>query len=129
MPYVLGLESIGDTLIQARRRIMRRQIKLDINRSSHRQALQLGSRERPWCARIVGVSMDGKLKREFVTGLKSYESANGTGNRGVHYWFILRDGIYEVFRHETWQRSRQYFFRVTGDSATEINHAEVLKCL
>ena len=127
MPYVLALESIGDTFRQAKRKLLSGQIKLDVSRSSHRMALL--SKKAPWCAQIVGVRVDGTLKRVFVQGLKSYEFSSGTGNRGVYYWFILQDGFYEVHEHISWGKSDRYFCRVLDGVLVKVDKKDLMICL
>ena len=127
MPHVLSLESIGDTHIQAKR--MMDQGKIPMTPNKYLKACKLGGRKRPWCAKIKGISDDGRPDREFVEGLKSYQEANGTGSRGVKYWFVLRDGVYEIFEHCTWNRTHRYFAVVEGDTLREITKEELLPCL
>ncbi len=121
MLAVLELEWIGEN-IDAHCRLYDKQLKL--------VGAELGFKSnRPWVARITGPDTRYGLAREFLRGQIDYSRANSVGSRGVYLYFPLKDGIYEVYRHETWERSRRYFIRVEGMQITEITREEVEQCL
>jgi hypothetical protein len=85
---------------------------------------------RPWVAQIVGAGRRYGLEREFlVPNQTDYSQANSIGSRGVHAYYVLPDGLYEVNRRLGWKRLDRYFIRVSGDTITRIDRAEVLRCL
>lgn len=120
---MLGFESIGDTHIQARRRIVRGSLKLTGRKML--EAYRMGSRPTPWASKIIGLS-GSRLLREFLKPLKSYEDATTSGSRGVKYWFVFDDGVYEVYKHVSWSSSERFFIRVLGGSFTKVTLKEVL---
>lgn len=70
----------------------------------------------PWCAEIVGRRGDGFLLREFVDAGRDFTHANGTGTRGVYYWWTLEHGrVYEVAYWMSWSRQVRKFVTVTDD--------------
>jgi hypothetical protein len=84
-------------------------------------------RTKPWVARITGRSdrYDG-LERAFMEGQIDYSQANSVGSRGVYLYFVVTPGVYEVYEHLSWKRSRRYFCQVTDDGSTcELTRAEV----
>ncbi len=124
--YVLKLECIGDNYVQAGKKIVNGQPV----RISNRTLMAISMHKKtPWCAEIIGFTPSAALERRFVKGMKTYAEANGVGSRGVYLFFVLGDGIYEIFSRETWARSRRYFARVRGSVLTEINEQEACRAL
>ena len=79
----------------------------------------------PWVALITGRDPKFTYARKFQRSQKDYSHANSVGSRGVYLHFALKDGIYQVSKHESWKRTRRYFIRVHEAAITEITEAEV----
>lgn len=88
---VLKLEAIGDDTEQVFR--------------------QVGySRQRAWCAEIVGRNARYGFERRFLKGRKDYSEANSVGSRGVYLYYFLEPGkVYEVSSPASWNRTDRYF--------------------
>lgn len=117
MLAVLSLEFIGEDFEAATRAA---------SRAAKKVGYDLGHKSsRPWVARITGRCEKYTYAREFLRGQIDYSRANSTGSRGVFLYFVLKDGIYEVYKHLSWKRSRRYFIRVEVTTITEISREEV----
>ena len=120
---ILRLESIGDNY-----RAVARGFDSAIRRMRsipHAHRLRVIDMASPWVARIVGRDKRYKLARQFLRGLRDYREANKSGSRGVHLYYILPHGIYEVHELLSWQKERTYFVRSHGGKLTEITDLEV----
>lgn len=88
------------------------------------------SRERPWIARVTGLSKQFGLDREFVKGVYDYTHATKANGKGTCLYFSLPPGLYEVYQPTSWKHERRYFVRVTEDGEVqEIGKDEVVECL
>lgn len=88
------------------------------------------SRPRPWVARIVGSDSIWGLRREFMRGVYDYTLARKSGGRGIHIYWALSPGAYEVYRPVSWKHDERFFIRVTDDGEwRKINREEVGRCL
>lgn len=127
MIATLRLEAIGDNHV-GRVGLARRKTMGSVPREQREAVLQPS--RRPWVARILGPDRKFGLRREFLTGLKDYREANGTGSRGVYLTFVLRDGeLYEVQELLSWSRERRYFCHVKAGKIVEMTAAEVTALL
>lgn len=136
MRYVLKLEAIGDNHAAFLRQYNKfaktapeRTDHIDISRLC--RAYQLGGKGKtPWVAQIVGLDAHLRLMREFVRGQKDYSEATTSGSRGIHLYYALKPGIYEVNDRVTWGRVERYFCRVVDDKTLDkIPREEVMRCL
>lgn len=65
---------------------------------------------KPWVARIEGLDLKYKYKRNFVEGKIDFSEANSKGSRGVYLYFLVEEGqLYEVFYKTSWQKSVKKF--------------------
>ena len=92
-------------------------------------AIRYGRQElRPWVARLAGIVGD-RFQREFITGMRDYTLARGTGMRGVYEYWPLPEGLYEVNECVRLGVNRRYFIRVVGTEITEVAREEVVQWL
>jgi hypothetical protein len=84
---------------------------------------------RPWIARIIGTSTRYNLAREFLRPFKDYRDASRSGRSGIHHWFFLRPGIYEVYAVLSSTKTRRYFVKCEGGKISEISRDEVMTWL
>lgn len=81
----------------------------------------------PWVKRIKGLSAQGKIMYEFVSGDTDYSRANSVGSRGVYKHYILQSGnLYEVCSRTSWKRIEQYFCMVQDGKIVKLTRQEVL---
>lgn len=82
----------------------------------------------PWVAQITGLNRNGYFVREFQKGEVDYSQSNSIGSRGAHRYYHLKSGcIYEVAKRCTWNRTVQYFCRVTEEGEiVEVTRKQVL---
>lgn len=127
MNATLRLEAIGDNHVAS----MRHSHKLASAVVSREEAALLRPPYRqPWVAEITGTDPRFGFARKFLSGRKDYSEANSIGSRGVHLYYELTPGVYEVNDLVSWSRTRRYFCRVGEDgSRQEIPEAEVRRCL
>lgn len=72
---------------------------------------------RPWVAYLR--SANG---REFLRPRADYRDANSKGSRGVMFYFFLeRDGVYEVSARTSWAKTRRYFVVKIGQDLKELD--------
>lgn len=129
MRYVFKMEAIGDSYA-ARLRYLASNPSASA-RPSDDLARRLGDRRsRPWVARVVGFNRLRGFQREFISGQKDYETANGTGSRGIRLYYFLEPGLYEINQRETWKRVHRYFAAVLDESTLiEISGKDTIRCL
>lgn len=129
MRYVLELEAIGDNHAFGFAQLCRggagRSLRQEID------ALRYGRRDvQPWVARLTGLCERYVFRREFLRGQKDYARANGTGSRGVYFYYFLEPGFYEINSRESWKRTRHYFAEVVDDQTiVERSREEIERCL
>jgi hypothetical protein len=86
-----------------------------------------GYGNRAWVAEITGRDPKFGLKREFLSGVRSYSNANSGRSRGVETTYSLESGkIYEISDPQSWKRTARYF--VSGDGA-ELTKEQVLEAV
>lgn len=84
---------------------------------------------RPWVARWQR-DAQGRIARTFVRGQIDFSEASRSGERGVHLYFALAPGFYEVHAPLDWLTSRRYCCQVHADTTiTEISREEMMTCL
>lgn len=126
---VLKLEIIGDDWFDYRSRL-RRGLVSQQPQLERMYLSRLGwDAKRPWVARLLGIGADGWFMREFLRGQRDYSEANSTGSRGVHEYYALTTGVYEVFERRSWIKTRRYFIRVRDARTREIDQEEAVRCL
>lgn len=80
----------------------------------------------PWAARLNGVTIGGKFRREFLRGQKDYSRANSIGSRGVYLHYSLPPGVYQVHEKTAWQNFRTYFLLSQAGRTQEITRQEAV---
>ncbi len=78
----------------------------------------------PWVAKITGISKKYGYEREFMECKKDYSDANRAGSRGVYFYWVLDDGIYEVQELRPRKKPLRYFIETTGRGKTGIETIE-----
>ena len=117
MRAILKLEAIGDNFDAYCR---------TGSRIAKAAGVDLGyTSSRPWVAQILGRDEKYTFARKFQRSQTDYSEANSVGSRGVYLFFFLESGVYEVFEHLSWKRSRRYFIRVYEAQITEVSREEV----
>lgn len=87
--------------------------------------------ERPWVARLAGLSDRYRYDREFVQAKADYREANSRGTRGVWFWWTLESGnVYETRYRTSWERWTHRFLTVTPEGdVVDLTEEEVRTCL
>jgi hypothetical protein len=125
---IVGIEAIGDDY---RHRLSTQRWTDGIGRSAVAAAKELAryeGRPKAWVARILGTDLKFAFQREFLRGKKDYAEANGTGSRGVYWWYELPEGdIYEVSAPQSWSRADRYFALSTRGQLVRMELDEVIE--
>jgi len=123
---VLGLEAIGDDLVQLNR-LRQTQLRESGVPDHLRRSADLGPiLRRPWVAEIKGPDARFGWERTFVHGKKDYSRANSIGSRGVMVYHHLREGpVYEVNAWLSWSSVDRYFCRVAGTELIRLTEDQV----
>lgn len=126
MKATLALEAIG---YEAARRMRKSLVQGNDPRKWAAKTLVRngGKLPQPWVAELIAVRESRGLERHFVRPARDFAQANGSGNRGIRFFFVLESGkVYEVQELTSWTNKRRYFCRVTtiGD-IEEITEGEI----
>lgn len=79
-----------------------------------------GKLPQPWVGELTGIDQWGRFERRYIRHTKDFAQANGTGNRGVRFFFLLETGkVYEVQELTSWTNKRRYFCQVTAAGEIE----------
>lgn len=129
MRYALKIEAIGDNYAYHLRQFNKRP-HLPFTKREIRSYQLGGPHLRPWVARITGVTANGQFTREFVDGQKDYSFANGSGSRGIYFYYFLEPGLYEINERKTWKRAERYFAWIVNNSTLcKLTREEAFKWL
>lgn len=127
MRAVLKLEIIGDNYQWAARN------SVDTSRlpTKHMiEVIRFGRKElRPWVARLTQLNDRHGFDREFLTGMRDYSLANGSGSRGIYEYWALPEGFYEINECVKLGVNRRRFVRVVGAEILDITREEAIACL
>lgn len=82
---------------------------------------------KPWVAKIVGMSHNGNLCREFVQGTRDYREGTSSGFSGVKLFFVLHPGYYEVREILSLSKERRYFVKSEAGAVVEVDREEVFQ--
>lgn len=120
MKAMLALEAIGyEAALNMRRGLIRGN---DPRRWAAKTLARNGGKlPQPWVAELTASRDSHDFARVFVRHTKDFAQANGTGNRGVRFFFLLESGkVYEVQELTSWTNKRRFFCRVTAAGAIDI---------
>lgn len=82
---------------------------------------------RPFVKEVIGVDHAGRPVKRELRGKKCYLDARGSGTRGVHYWFTLRQGgCYLVQEQTSRTATRRRYVMVNGGAMHEISEAQAI---
>lgn len=123
---VLGLEAIGDDLVQFNRLKLAQMRETGLPKFIYEGYDLSPVLRRPWVAEITGPDHRYGWARTFLRGNKDYSRANSVGSRGVMVYYQLRGGpVYEVNDWTSWSRMDRYFCRVEDGKIVRITEGEV----
>lgn len=74
----------------------------------------------PYVRRVTGLHHSGRLRTERLDGQIDYSDANSCGSRGVHLYYWLSPGLYEVREQVNWKRHRIYYVEARDGECHEI---------
>lgn len=123
---VLGLEAIGDDMVQFHELHQAKMRELGLP-DGLRRSVGIGPvLRRPWVAEITGRDPTYGWARQFLRGQKDYSHANSIGSRGIMIYYHLQEGaVYEVNDWAGWSSVDRYFCRAEGNKIVRMTEREV----
>lgn len=121
----IKLESIGDD--HREKLHLWRQGRLHMSADNVRMCKSLLGR-RPFVKLVTGVDHAGVPTKRAVKGHKDFSQAQGTGGRGIFYWFTLKDGeCYQIQQQMSWKKSERTYVVVRNGTLVEATEEQAAR--